>query len=231
MDVDVRTACTQCEAPLDETDKYCPDCGEAVPLLNLHADADDQPQIDLAFLKDPRLRSRRTVLIAGVAFAAMAALIWVSTRDSATQRQYNRSARVLMSTVDQLSSARSAQDVRTAAQAAAAELPAVESALAKDPASTDAARLLTMRSAFVYLADQQEFRDSDTSIWSTERAALLNTMEDLSDNGGQTLHAAQAGRSMARHLDELADQVEQAAATPKAVNGPRRSVPADSPDR
>ncbi len=89
--------CIQCGQPMHKTDKFCPECGHKVEVVEVVEILDDpgETRAEEPTAPPPR-RSRRTLVIAGVAAIGLilaGAAWWGLTQNSAAKDQYKRPAR------------------------------------------------------------------------------------------------------------------------------------------
>ena len=219
--------CTECGTRLQMSVKFCPDCGHkvesvspsvetATPLADVEEDepvATDQPQEGADDSLPAKRRMSKPLIIGVVAVLGIlvaSAAVWGLTRSSIAETQYEVSAPVLMSTLDDMSGAQSSRTVRQVADSAGTELTTVNATLDTDPTASGADRLVTMRDAFASLAELHKYRVDNTDVWTDNRSDLLNNLDTLSTYGGTTETAAAAGDDTARNLDDMTHHINKA---------------------
>lgn len=210
MDGEALRACTQCSHVMQDTDKFCPECGTAAPVVAVETEDDlaEEPTESR-----PQRPITRPILIAAVStlgLALLGAAVWGLTRASQAETQFEVSAPVLMSTLEDLSAAQSSPVVRDVASLANAELSTIAATLDADPQADGADRLSTMQSAFVSLAALEGYRVEDTNAWTDNRTGLLDSLDTLSSYAGSTQQAAAEGDDTARTMDDLTRKIDKA---------------------
>ncbi len=217
MEDDTTPVCSECRQPIHPTDKFCPECGHKVDVVEIVAD--DAPTDELQPTDEPapepKRRSRRPVLIAGVAALGLilvGAAWWGLTQNSAAKDQYNTSSPVLMAALDDISAVQSTEMVQEVADGARAELTTINATFQEDPAASGVDRLSTLRDAFSALAALQAYEETNTQVWTDNRTALVSSLDTLSTYGGTTQAATAEGEDAVRTLDDLTRRVDQAMA-------------------
>jgi hypothetical protein len=158
-------------------------------------------------------RSRRVPLVAGVAAIGLilvGAAWWGLTQNTAAKEQFKVSGPVLISSLDDMSTAQSTETVQEIAGGAQGELTTIEATLEEDPEASGADRLATLRDAFAALAALQEYEETNTGVWSDNRDGLVADLDTLTTYGGATETAAAQGEDAVRTLDDLTRRVDKA---------------------
>lgn len=213
--------CSECGSELSMPVNFCPDCGHKAPApaVTIESESDDvtvdEPASSSAEPSSSKPGLKKPLLIGGIAAMGLVmagAAIWGLTRSSIAETQYEASAPVLMSTLDDMSVAQTSRVVRQVADNAGTELSTVNATLDSDPTASGADRLVTMRNAFVSLAALNEYSVDDPEVWTDNRSDLLDNLDTMSTYGGVTQNAAAAGDDTARNLDDLTRRINRAMA-------------------
>jgi hypothetical protein len=211
--MDAELSCTECSQPLHSGDKFCPHCGHSVPAVELPRDVTPEPEPEDSPV--PARRKRRIAVIAAVAAVGLiiaGGAIWGLTRSSEAKKQYEASAPVLMSTLDDMSGAQSTRMVRDVAGQAAQQVTAIDAVLDADPQASGSDRLSTLQEAMAALAALTEYTQNDTEVWTDNRQTLVSNLDTLSTYGGVTEQASAEGEDTVRTLDDLTARVDKAMA-------------------
>jgi hypothetical protein len=204
--------CAECGQQMHETDKFCPECGHKVEVVEV---LDEPAAEELPQPAPPPRRSRRTLVIAGVASIGLilaGAAWWGLTQNSAAKDQYNASGPVLMASLDDMSAVQSTEMVQDVAGGAQSELTTITATLDEDPGAKGADRLTTLRDAFAALAALQAYEETNTGVWTDNRADLVDSLGTLTTYGGEMQPAAAEGDDAVRTLDDLTRRVDKAMA-------------------
>ncbi len=211
---DDAVACSECGQAIQDTDKFCPECGHKVEVVELVEEPPpDQTEV-LEPAKPPR-RKRRGLVIGGVAAIGLilaGAAWWGFTQNSAAKDQYNASGPVLMSSLDDMSAAQSTEVVQEVAGGAQNELTTITATIDEDPGAKGADRLTTLRDAFAALAALQAYEETNTQVWTDNREELVDSLDTLTTYGGDMQPAAAEGQDAVRTLDDLTRRVDKAMA-------------------
>ncbi len=208
--MDAEPICSQCSQPLREADKFCPHCGHSAPVVELPAEDPVEPAP--TDVPAPAHRKRRIALIAGIAAIGLiiaGGAIYGLTRSSEAKKQFEASAPVLMSSLEDMSGAQSTQMVRDVAGQAAEQVTVIDAVLSADPQASGADRLGTLQNAMTALAALTEYTQDDTEVWADNRQALVSNLDTLTTYGGLTEQAAPEGEDTVRTLDDLTARVDK----------------------
>jgi len=207
-------ACAECGSDLQPRDKFCPECGHKIPMVEVLSD--DTEVIEKEEIPPPpQKRSRKPLLVGAMVTLGLilaGAAWWGLTQNSEAKDQYQASGPVLVASLDDMSGAQSTKMVRDIAGDANAELTTINVTLDKDPEASGADRLTVLRDAFAALAALQAYEQDNTEVWKDNRPALANSLDTLSEYGGVTEAAASEGEDAARTLDDLTRRVDKAMA-------------------
>lgn len=217
MTQEVPGSCSECGSTLHSSDKFCPECGHHVLVVEIVTDDTEvlQPVEPEPPSPAEPSRSRKPLLIAAVAALGLilgGAAWWGLTQNSAAKDQYKASGPVLVASLDDMSGAQSTKMVREIAGQADAEVTTIDLTLDDDPTASGADRLTTLRDAFAALAALQAYKQDNTQIWAENRPALQASLDSLAAYGGTTQTAASEGEDAIRTLDDLTRRVNKAMA-------------------
>ncbi|HQR80738.1 MAG TPA: hypothetical protein PLT68_11005 [Actinomycetota bacterium] len=212
MEDDATVVCSECQQPIHAHDKFCPECGHKVEIVEVVEEPAEETAVLESAPAAPK-RTRRILLIAGVAAIGLilaGAAWWGLTQSSAAKDQYNASSPVLMSSLDDMSAVQSTEMVQDVAGGAQTELTSINATLDADPEARGADRLTTLRDAFAALAALTAYEETNTGVWKDNRTGLVDSLDVLTSYGGPTELASAEGEDTVRTLDDLTHRVDQA---------------------
>jgi len=205
--------CSECGQQLHPTDKFCPECGHHIEVVEVVEEPEETEVLESA--PAPLHRNRRVLVIGGVVAIGLilgGAAWWGLTQNSAAKDQYNASSPVLMSSLDDMSAVQSTEMVQEVAGSAQSQLTAIDATLNADPQASGADRLTTLRDAFAALVALKAYEETNTDVWTDNRADLVTSLDTLTTYGGPTELAGAEGEDAVRTLDDLTRRVDKAMA-------------------
>lgn len=200
--------CSECGQQLHPTDKFCPECGHHIEVVEVVEEPEESAPA-------PPRRNSRVLVIGGVVAIGLilgGAAWWGLTQNSAAKDQYNASSPVLMSSLDDMSAVQSTEMVQEVAGSAQSQLTAIDATLNADPQASGADRLTTLRDAFAALVALKAYEETNTDVWTDNRADLVTSLDTLTTYGGPTELAGAEGEDAVRTLDDLTRRVDKAMA-------------------
>ena len=133
-------------------------------------------------------------------------------RQTPAEKQYDASAPVLTATLDVLSTAQSTRMVRDSSADAVSEQGLIQEVMDADMGARGVDRLVVMRDAFGELAPLQNYKASNTAVWTQNRGGLVDDLAVLSSYGGATAQVGEAGEDAVRTVDDLTARINRAMA-------------------
>ena len=213
MEDDTAPVCSECHQTIHASDKFCPECGHQVEVVEVVEEPDETAVLEPE--PAPAKKSRKVLIIGGVAALGLilaGAAWWGLTQNSAAKDQYNASSPVLIASLDDMSAAQSTEMVQEVAGSAQTELTTINATLEADPEASGADRLTTLRDAFAALAALQAYEETNTDVWTESRATLVSSLDTLTTYGGPSESATTEGEDAVRTLDDLTRRVDKAMA-------------------
>lgn len=214
---DTARFCTECGHGLAMDDKFCSACGHHVIAVEVVDEPDDDPQEENDATPDSEAttppRRRMPAVIAAV--AALGLILaggawWGLSQRSEAKDQYQAASPVLMSSLENMSTANSTEMVNEVAGSVQGQLDTIDATLDSDPGAKGADRLSTMRDAFAVIAGLQAYKETDTDIWTDNRDQFMSSLDTLTTYGADTQNAASEGEDVVRTLDSLTSRIDKA---------------------